>query len=365
MDETLKKKRAAAKGLFTRAQNRFLQAVDSYSDAAIVKERFSNVKERWNQLQLKHEMHKNLLEETKLVGADTDEIEREAIRNQEEQWICRVEEKFEDAECVHADYIRKATTQPITANFDQSLKEKQSTLLKRKVEERAFRKHAADLEQPIKDESCRDTPMYNVIRDAQSEMKNIFQSCKKSNSKYVTTLTELKIEDEMEWLSDLQKLMADINLQVGKMEQYKHESKSKGLCLERMQMPQFNGDMRDYPRFKSYFQKQVQPTVGGEQEAAYALNTAFEIIRNVDDDLKEIWERLTKKQGKPSKLIDVVVNDIRRLTIVHEGEEQKLLHLIDTVERRYRDLFHMKLDKEMLNNTVVSMIEEKLPRDIG
>ena len=84
MDETLKKKRAAAKGLFTRAQNRFLRAVDSYSDAAIVKERFSNVKERWNQLQLKHEMHKNLLEETKLVGADTDEIEREAIRNQEE-----------------------------------------------------------------------------------------------------------------------------------------------------------------------------------------------------------------------------------------------------------------------------------------
>ena len=103
------------------------------------------------------------------------------------------------------------------------MKEKQSTLLERKVEERAFRKHAADLEQLIKDESCRD------------------------------------------------------------------------LCLERMKMPQFNGDMRDYPRFKSDFQKQVQPTVGGEQEAAYALNTVFEIIRNVDDDLKEIWERLTKK----------------------------------------------------------------------
>ena len=148
------------------------------------------------------------------------------------------------------------------------MKEKQSTLLKPKVEERAFRKHAADLEQPIKDESCRDTPMYNVIRDAQSEMKNIFQSCKKSNSKYVTTLTELKIEDEMEWLSDLQKLMADINLHVGKMEQYKHESKSKDLLLEQMKMPQFNWDIRDYPRFKSNFQKQVKPTVGGEQEAA-------------------------------------------------------------------------------------------------
>ena len=91
MDETLKKERAAVKGLFTRAQNSFIRAVDNHSDAAIVKERFSNVKERWNQLQFEHKMYKNLLEETKLVAADTDEREREAILHQEEEWICRVE----------------------------------------------------------------------------------------------------------------------------------------------------------------------------------------------------------------------------------------------------------------------------------
>ena len=77
--------------------------MDSHSEAAVVKERFSNGRERWNQLQLKHEMYKNLLEETKLVAAGTDEREREAIRNQEEEWVCRVEEEFEDAECVHVE----------------------------------------------------------------------------------------------------------------------------------------------------------------------------------------------------------------------------------------------------------------------
>ena len=194
---------------------------------------------------------------------------------------------------MYVEHIRKATTQPTTANFDQSLKEKQSAILKRKVEEEAFRKHAADLEQLIIDESCRDTLMYNVMRDPQSETKNLFQSCKKAYLEYLTTFTELEIENETEWLRDLQKLMADINLQVEKMEQYKHESKSKGLRLKRMKMPQFNRDITDYPRFKSHFQKQVQQTVGGEQEAAYALkcclsNTTFEIICNVDDDFKEI-----------------------------------------------------------------------------
>ena len=164
MDETFKKEKTAAKGLFTRARNSFIRAVDSHSDAAIMKERFSNVKEGWNQLQLNHEMFKNLLDETNLVASDTDEREREAIRNQEEEWICRVEEEFKNVERVHVEYIRKVATQPTTASFDQSLKEKQSALLKRKIEEGAFCKHAADFKQLIKDESCRDTRMYNVIR---------------------------------------------------------------------------------------------------------------------------------------------------------------------------------------------------------
>ena len=124
---------------------------------------------------------------------------------------------------------------------------------------------------------------------------------------YVTTFTELEIENETEWLRDLQKLMADINLQAEKMEKYKHESKSKGLRLKRMKMPQFNVDITDYPRFKSHFQKQVQPTVVGEQEAAYALkcclsNTAFQIIRNVDDDFQRDLRTFGRKIWKTIKV---------------------------------------------------------------
>ena len=53
MDETLKKERAAVKGLFNGVQNSFGRVVTSHSDAAIVKEIFSNVKEGWSRLQLK------------------------------------------------------------------------------------------------------------------------------------------------------------------------------------------------------------------------------------------------------------------------------------------------------------------------
>ena len=41
------------KGLFNGVQNSFGRVVTSHSDAAIVKEIFSNVKEGWSRLQLK------------------------------------------------------------------------------------------------------------------------------------------------------------------------------------------------------------------------------------------------------------------------------------------------------------------------
>lgn len=97
----------------------------------------------------------------------------------------------------------------------------------------------------------------------------------------------------MEWLSHLQILVSNINLQAGKFPQYNKESKNTGLRLERMKMPQFSGDIKDYPRFKLDFQRQVESIVESEQEAASELkcclsNVALEIIPNVDDDLKEM-----------------------------------------------------------------------------
>ena len=61
-------------------------------------------------------------------------------------------------------------------------------------------------------------------------------------------------------------------------------------------MLQLSGGIRDYPRFKSDFQKQVKPTMRGNHDAAYVLkcclsNVAIEIIQNVDDDFKEMWQQ--------------------------------------------------------------------------
>ena len=57
-----------------------------------------------------------------------------------------------------------------------------------------------------------------------------------------------------------------------KSESFKREG---GIKLERMKMPNFNGTIREYPRFKSDFLKQVMPEIGSKDKAAYALKSCL------------------------------------------------------------------------------------------
>ena len=88
--------------------------------------------------------------------------------------------------------------------------------------------------------------------------------------------------------------LSQMNIKVATILSEKDVSKgSGGLRLEKMKMPFFNGDIRDYSRFKSHFTRQVVPKVQNDYAAAYALKSCLgiaplDIIRNVDDDSAKI-----------------------------------------------------------------------------
>ena len=95
--------------------------------------------------------------------------------------------------------------------------------------------------------------------------------------------------------------------------------------------------MTDYPRSKSDFQRQVLPRLKKPETAAYVLKSClskcpFDIIRNVDDNLDEMWKRLNEKYGKASKLTDVVMFDIKQLKVIRKGDNKRFIELVDTVE---------------------------------
>ena len=114
-------------------------------------------------------------------------------------------------------------------------------------------------------------------------------------------------------------------------------------------MPKFDGNIRDYPRFKADFTRQVLPEYKNDMHtAAYTLKSCLSkgplnLVRNVDDDLTEMWNRLDKKYGKASKLTDAIMNDIKKLRVVREGDDKRFVVLVDVVESGFRDLERLKL----------------------
>ena len=74
-----------------------------------------------------------------------------------------------------------------------------------------------------------------------------------------------------------------------------------------------------------------------------------------------MWKRLDEKYGKPSKLADVVMYDIKKLRAVREGDDKRFIDLVDIVEKGYRDLLRVEIEQQISNTSTVSIIEEKLP----
>ena len=145
----------------------------------------------------------------------------------------------------------------------------------------------------------------------------------------------------------------------------KNETRAgQGIKLEHMKMPVFDGDSRDYPRFKSDFLKQVVPEMKSKDSTAYVLRSCLtkvppDIVKNVDDDLDEMWKRLDEKYGKPSKLADVVMYDIKKLRPIRQGDNKRFIDLVDVVEKGYRDLLRVGIEREISNTSTVSIIGQQ------
>ena len=147
-----------------------------------------------------------------------------------------------------------------------------------------------------------------------------------------------------------------------------HNTGDSRIHLERIKPPKFSGDIRDYPRFKSDFQRLVANEIKKTSTVAYILRdslsgTPADLVRNIDDNLEEMWKRLDEKYGEKTKLIDVVMTDLKRLKPLKNKDYVEFIKMVELIERGYRDLERLGLEAEM-NATTVSMVEEKLPPDI-
>ena len=75
----------------------------------------------------------------------------------------------------------------------------------------------------------------------------------------------------------------------------------------------------------------------------------LDIVKNVDDRIEEMWYRLDYKYGEPTRVIDAIMKDIKKLKPGKDGEISKFMTFVDIVERAFCDLENLGLEREVSN----------------
>ena len=144
---------------------------------------------------------------------------------------------------------------------------------------------------------------------------------------------------------------------------------SSALRLQKVSLPSFSGDVRAYAHFKGNFLKIVKPRYPDDADLVYVLKqqcltgdakTLVENIEKIDD----IWERLNDKYGHEIDIVNMVLADVKQLTINNKDQQQGLVNLVNAVERGIQDLININAKAEIANAYTVSLIEKKLPMRI-
>ena len=125
-----------------------------------------------------------------------------------------------------------------------------------------------------------------------------------------------------------------------------------------MSLPKFDGDIREYPRFRDDFISQVVLAISNSQQS-YVLKSCLsgkplDIVKKVDHNIDEMCGRLDDKYGELIKVIDCIMKDVR---LVREVENSRFIQFVDTIEKSYRDLERLDLEMEVSNASTVSLIE--------
>ena len=357
--EASRKERGNLKRKFTRTTNNLTRLLDEGISGDIVLKKFLEAEELWIQIQNKHDEYVSLCVQ-QADNADQTDLDC---------WLDEVESAFLEIQM----RVLSHSKDEESGKVQKQIKSAEGA---RKIEEVAF----VSLINSVHELSMKNTMTKGQIVDLKTEIKEHHDRCQSRNKALMEFPLSESQESEVFQLTEkfqksflgaqekLNQILETMGPEREKSNGSRLESGS-ALKLERMKMPKFDGDIREYPRFKSDFLQQIQPEMKDSRNSAYVLKTcltgpAADVVRNVDDDIAEMWNRLDIQYGRPSKLADIIINEIKNLRSIQDGDAKHFIELVDVVERGYKDLTRIAFEHEISNSAVVSLIEERLPLSI-
>ena len=209
-----------------------------------------------------------------------------------------------------------------------------------------------------------------VLQDKFNDIRENFKILDNANDHLVNVINETAPHHLMDnLLQDCDAYMKEIETTLDKIRAVyashisASSSKSSQLHVKALDSPRFSGNIRDYSNFKQDFDRLMAASYGKDP---YALRSclfgpALQIVKGVEDDYDKMFQRLDKTYGDPRKFVDTIIQDIKSIRPVQNGDSKKFIAMVDVIERCWLDLERMKLTEEMNTVAMVSMIEKLLP----
>ncbi|XP_063879513.1 uncharacterized protein LOC135110848 isoform X1 [Scylla paramamosain] len=159
-------------------------------------------------------------------------------------------------------------------------------LLKRK---RAIAKGKFTRKVTLLDEGVREGEPVSVLKNNYEQISEAFQHLEDSNDVILKYVCDNKLEDKLvkeaeEYMIDCERIMKKRLTEISSIENIQNSVKPK-VKIKAFEPPKFDGNLREYPRFKEDFKNLVKSVYG---EDAYALKMclsgdALQTVRGAED----------------------------------------------------------------------------------
>ena len=177
---------------------------------------------------------------------------------------------------------------------------------------------------------------FDLVKERYSELMSIHEDL-------IDTLTEENVKDDVfelheDWIEDVQKQFADIRKRFNEFTAQntpspsppttKPSSVDRKSNLERIPLPEFNGDIRFYPTWKKQFKESMKQNSQSPYEELARLIIAVQ--PPLRDEIRMfssaalIWQYLEERYGDKQSLIDILIKDLKTMKPLKGKDPQSI-----------------------------------------
>ena len=147
------------------------------------------------------------------------------------------------------------------------------------------------------------------------------------------------------------------------------KAREPGLKLDRLALPTFKGEVREFARFMKEFEATVGVQFSDPKvKVMYLKNQCLkggpkEVVRGLGD-YDEVVARLKERYGRPSLTVDSVLREISELKLIPNDEQNSIIKLCRVLQSAWDDLTAVDSVEEFCNIVTLNALESKLPSKV-